>query len=153
MTEHKWKARTKRDLMIEVWESLDCESVGASELQAIQIAVRNRFGDGAVESPASAVRPTLDEAVESIGKLEELRKTFVTACDKTGLRRVRESALNSKQGAQLITDNKDVDEHTRSVNREIVEWLILWLQQPELFETWLDLRRSTSEFRERFQKT
>ena len=57
----KWRARTKQDLMIEVWEALDCESVGAPELEQIQAAVSERFGEGAVESPASIARTLADE--------------------------------------------------------------------------------------------
>ncbi|MGH9942193.1 MAG: hypothetical protein ACRD9R_07540 [Pyrinomonadaceae bacterium] len=59
-----WKARTKRDLMIEVWERLDCESVGRHELEAISEAVRGRFGGGAIESPASTARLLADEGAE-----------------------------------------------------------------------------------------
>ncbi|HYY59551.1 MAG TPA: hypothetical protein VE842_19640 [Pyrinomonadaceae bacterium] len=64
MKEHKWKARTKRDLMIEVWEHLDCESVGATELEEIERVVRERFGAGAVESPARVARLLADEGAE-----------------------------------------------------------------------------------------
>jgi hypothetical protein len=64
MAERKWKARTKQDLMIEVWEHLDCESVGAKELEAIIGAVRDRYGEGAVESPASVARLLADEGAE-----------------------------------------------------------------------------------------
>jgi hypothetical protein len=60
----EWKARTKRDLMIEVWEYLDCESVGASELEAVVEAVRERFGEGAVESPVIIARLLADEGAE-----------------------------------------------------------------------------------------
>ena len=34
-----WQSRTKIDLIIEVWEKLDCESVGAAEIEAIEEAV------------------------------------------------------------------------------------------------------------------
>jgi len=61
---HEWKSRTKRDLMIEVWEHLDCESVGAAELETIESVVRERFGDGAVESPAIVARLLADEGAE-----------------------------------------------------------------------------------------
>ena len=61
MTEKKWQARTKQDLIIEVWEYLDCESVGAHELKQIQDAISRRFGDGAVESPAAIARTLADE--------------------------------------------------------------------------------------------
>jgi hypothetical protein len=64
MTRREWKARTKRDLMIEVWEHLDCETVGARELEEIMAAVRERFDGGAVESPASIARLLADEGAE-----------------------------------------------------------------------------------------
>ena len=56
-----WQSRTKLDLMIEVWEKLDCESVGAAEIEAIEEAVSARFGDAAVESPMHIARILADE--------------------------------------------------------------------------------------------
>ncbi len=60
----EWKARTKHDLMIEVWEFLDCESVGAKELETIAEVVRESFGEGAAESPATVARLLADEGAE-----------------------------------------------------------------------------------------
>jgi hypothetical protein len=56
-----WTSRTKNDLIIEVWEKLDCENVGAAEIEAIQEAVSARFGQAAVESPMSTARLLADE--------------------------------------------------------------------------------------------
>jgi len=64
MEKHEWKAGTKNDLMIEVWEHLDCETVGAAELETIQTVVRERFGEGALESPARVARLLADEGAE-----------------------------------------------------------------------------------------
>lgn len=64
MEKREWKARTKHDLMIEVWEHLDCESVGATELETIASVVRERFGEGAVEAPAVVARLLADEGAE-----------------------------------------------------------------------------------------
>src|SRR5688572_7719559 len=61
MKTNAWRARTKRDLIIEVWESLDCESVGARELKQIQRVVDREFGAGSAESPASIARTLADE--------------------------------------------------------------------------------------------
>ena len=57
----KWQSKTKQDLTIEVWEALDCESVGRVELERIQQALIERFGEGASESPASIARTLADE--------------------------------------------------------------------------------------------
>jgi hypothetical protein len=61
MADQKLPARTKEDLIVEVWEQLDCDSVGAAELEQIQKAIRERFGEGAVDSPASIARLLADE--------------------------------------------------------------------------------------------
>ncbi len=69
-----WQSRTKRDLIIEVWEALDCESVGARELEQIQQVLREELGSGAIESPASIARVVADEGAA-------LRHPEVFECD------------------------------------------------------------------------
>ena len=69
-----WQSRTKRDLIIEVWESLDCESVGARELEQIQQVLSEQLGAGAVESPAAISRIVADEGAA-------LRHPEVFECD------------------------------------------------------------------------
>jgi hypothetical protein len=60
-SQSRWNSRTKQELIIEVWEALDCESVGARELEQIQEALREKFGAGARESPAEIARTVADE--------------------------------------------------------------------------------------------
>ena len=59
-----WNARTKIDLIIEVWEKLDCESIGAKEIEAIETVVRDTYGFSAVESPMIIARLLADEGAE-----------------------------------------------------------------------------------------
>ena len=183
-----WEARTKRELMIEVWERLDCESVGAREVEAVLEVVRERFGEGALESPARVARLLADEGAElrhaeildmdarwrtqdpyepmfrnvvkfsnfeeaagTIRRLENLRKQFARKGDREGLRRVSEAALKGKQRAQMIAHNAKVVERKRAEKAEMAEWFTVWLNQPEIFEDWLALRRRSKDFRARFE--
>ncbi len=59
-----FKSRTKNDLAIEVWEALDCESVGAAEIEAIEEAIRGQFGESAVGLPMKIARLLADEGAE-----------------------------------------------------------------------------------------
>jgi hypothetical protein len=59
-----YRSHNKIDLMIEVWELLDCENVGAAEIIAIETAVRERFGEQAVASPMVIARLLADEGAE-----------------------------------------------------------------------------------------
>jgi hypothetical protein len=73
-TRKHWQSRTKRDLIIEVWEALDCESVGEDELERIQEVLHEVFGAGAIESPAAIARVVADEGAA-------LRHPEVFECD------------------------------------------------------------------------
>jgi len=182
-----WKSRTKTDLIIEVWEALDCESVGAQEIAAIEEAVRGQFGEGAVASPMILARLLADEgaelrhaeimeldverrsespydamfrnvlrfsdfkqAVVSIRNLENLRKKFLREGDKEGLRLVRETALRGKSRAQMISKNEKVEPRKRDEKAEIAEWFTIWLQNPDIFESWVELRQNSKDFKEKF---
>lgn len=173
--------------MIEVWEKLDCESIGAAEIEAIEVAVREQFGYGAVDSPMTIARLLADEGAElrhseileldvkrrqespydamfrnilkfsdfkqtlvSIRQLENLRKKFEAEKDREGLRLVRETALKGKHRAQMIAGNEKVEQSKRDEKAEIVEWFTIWLQSPDIFENWVELRRNSKNFREKF---
>lgn len=182
-----WNARTKIDLIIEVWEKLDCESVGAKEIEAVETVVREKYGASAVESPMIIARLLADEGAElrhaeimeldverrlespyaamfrnilkfsdfkqtvvSIRQLENLRRKFLSENDREGLRRVRETALKGKQRAQMIAKNERVEQKKREEKQEIVEWFTIWLESPEVFDNWINLRRNSPDFLQRF---
>jgi hypothetical protein len=184
-----WTSRTKTDLIIEVWEKLDCESVGAREIEAIETVVREKYGNNAVEGPMIIARLLADEGAElrhaeimeldvrrrlespydamfrnilkfadfkqaliSIRQLENLRKKFEVERDKEGLRMVRETALTGKRRATMIAGNEKVDAQNRAEKAEIAEWFTIWLQSPEIFENWIELRQNSADFLSRFSK-
>jgi hypothetical protein len=183
----KWHARTRRELIIEVWEALDCESVGARELEQIQEALLERFGEGALESPAAIARTVADEgavlrhpevfacdlkwrkqkmekgnfpgelnfsdlssAFDSVVKVEEKRLQLQSENAAKGLKELREIVAAARGDSLLRARSKILDENQRRQAKEISEWLSVWLQAPELFSDWLDLRRRSPEFRKKF---
>jgi hypothetical protein len=184
---HMFDARSKTDLIIEVWEKLDCESVGAGELLAIEQAVIGQFGKAAVDSPMVMARLLADEgavlrhseimtlfverysdrpyepafrnvlniadfaaALASIKRLENMRRKFLTEGDMEGLRLIREKGQQGRKEALELAENEKLDTLDRLRNAEIAEWLTLWMQSPEMFETWVVLRRASTDFKTRF---
>ncbi|MEZ5427172.1 MAG: hypothetical protein R2747_12955 [Pyrinomonadaceae bacterium] len=182
-----WQARTKQDLIIEVWEKLDCESVGEREITAIEEVVREVYGPNAVESPMIIARQLADEGAElrhseimeldvrrrlespyaamfrnilkfadfkqaviSIRRLENLRQKFLRENDREGLRLVRETGIKGKNRAAMIAKNQKVAASNRAEKAEIAEWFTIWLQSPEVFENWVQIRQNSKDFKERF---
>jgi len=91
---------------------------------------------------------SLASAAALINKLESHRKKLPTDTDR--LQELREEALNEKAKAQLLAADRSYDEETRNTQTEIVEWFRVWLQTPEIFNDWLDLRRRAREFQDKF---
>ncbi len=182
-----FEARNKTDLIIEVWEKLDCESVGAKEIEAIEKAVRERFGNSAVDTPMSLARLLADEgavlrhseimqlyvercsdrphepafrnilnieslgqAASSIRQLENLRRKYAGDQNKEGLRLVREKGREGRIEALNRAQRSRTSEADRIMYSEIAEWLTLWMQSPEMFDTWIDLRLSSEDFKAKF---
>src|SRR5206468_4622314 len=106
-----WKSRIKTDLIIEVWEKLDCENVGAAEIEAIETVVADLYGEAAVDSPMIIARLLADEGAElrhseimqlyvsrasdrpydaalrNVLKLDDLRSTLISIANLENLRR------------------------------------------------------------------
>jgi len=182
-----WQSRTKNDLIIEVWEKLDCENVGAVEIEAISVAVEGEYGASAVDSPMIIARLLAGEGAElrhseimslyverksdrpydaafrnilaiddlkstarSLRKLENLRRRYLSENDREGLRLVRETALRGKLTAEQTAERKNIESTAKLINIEIAAWLTIWIQTPEIFDTWLDLRRGSPEYLDKF---
>lgn len=122
-----WKSRTKNDLIIEVWEKLDCENVGAAEIEAIETVVEDVYGNAAVDSPMVVARLLADEgaelrhseimklyvkrashrpydgAVRNIVKTDNFAATLATIRNLENLR-LKYAGENDKQGLRVVRE-------------------------------------------------
>ena len=96
----KWKSVNKQELILEVWEALDCESVGGRELEQMQEVLEQRFGQGGQESPAAIARVVADEGAV-------LRHPEVFECDKNWRQR--------RLGAQSYEQQLDFADFQKAV--------------------------------------
>jgi len=187
-------ARTKRELITEVWTRLGRSAVGEAELSEIQQSVRAQFGEGAGLSPAAIARVLADEGADLrhpeviefdarwraakiereagkfddfedflrgkplrlekaeslIKRLEKLRKTSEASGDQTTLKQARTVVINARRFAEAMAKDRKLEAAQRAEQAELAEWLKVWIQTPNLFADWLELRRRAPDFRKRF---
>lgn len=93
---------------------------------------------------------TFKDAEALIIKLEGLRLTFERDGDREALAVLTALAADSRRAAESIANNRAADNHQRLEQAEIAEWLKVWLQTPNLFANWIDLRKRSAEYRRRF---
>ena len=92
----------------------------------------------------------LQQAAAFIKELERLRNESEHAGDKAALRGVQKIAVEARQLAHSRARNLTLDQTTRTEQAEIAEWFAVWIQTPGLFEEWLELRRRSLDFRQKF---
>jgi len=165
----------KKQVIIELWKETGKQTAGAPELELLQQGLSARFG--VPESPASIARTladhgvtlrhpeileadqrwrharmtalfspdelnigTIEAATALIQKIERLRLEF--GADEGLIESLRQSVRRMKGELELMRE--------QPLARELAQWLTVWLQNPQIFEEWLALRRSTAEFRQMF---
>jgi hypothetical protein len=96
---------------------------------------------------------TLAEAEATLRRLDAMWRESRAAGDPVASARavrVLEIAREGRRRAQMIAGNQRVAPEKRREKEEIRQWFRVWLETPESFFDWLELRKRSPEFIERF---
>jgi hypothetical protein len=93
---------------------------------------------------------TLGDAEVSLTRLDELSRRFRAHGERAAVERVLEIARLGKRRAEMISHNRKVELRKRDEKREIAEWFRIWLETPDAFFQWLEIRKCSPDFREKF---
>ena len=93
---------------------------------------------------------TLEEAEMCLVRLDELLRKFVAAHERAQAEHVREIGRLGRRRAEMIARNRKVEPQKRAEKEEIAQWFAIWLQTPDAFFDWLEVRKRSPEFREKF---
>ena len=93
---------------------------------------------------------TLEDAEVSLTRLDELMRKFRVHGEKTAVERVLDVARLGKRRAEMIARNPKVDAHKRAEKEEIANWFRIWLETPDPFFDWLEVRKQSPEFQKKF---
>jgi hypothetical protein len=93
---------------------------------------------------------TLAEAEMCLTRLDELLHKFREAGEPAAAERVLEVARLGRRRAEMIARNPKVEARKRTEKSEISQWFKIWLETPEAFFDWLELRKKSTEFQGNF---
>ena len=92
---------------------------------------------------------TLEEAEMCLIRLDELLRKFSVEGERPAVERVREIGRLGRRRAEMIAHNHKVDAAKRAEKLEIAQWFGIWLDTPDAFFDWLEVRKQSPEFRKR----
>lgn len=96
---------------------------------------------------------SLEDAEVSIMRLDELMRKFRAHGEKAAVERVLNVARLGKRRAEMISRNNKVEPNKRAEKIEIANWFRIWLETPDAFFDWLDVRKQSPEFQAKFPQT
>lgn len=92
----------------------------------------------------------LESAEAALQKLDAAYREYRGASDRVGASLIRSLILKGKQRAASLATNPRVSPQKRQEKQEIANWFRVWLEVPDLFFDWLEVRKRSEEFRRLF---
>jgi len=142
IAEHGEEGKTGSDYVADVLKSAGLK-VNLSQLEEVEDLFEEEFED-------LLHFKTLGDAEVSLMRLDELWRRFQAHGEKAAAGRVLDVARLGKRRAEMIARNHKVEAHKRQEKEEIANWFRIWLETPDAFFDWLDVRKQSPEFRTRF---
>jgi hypothetical protein len=142
LAEHGEEGKTGSDYVAEV-----LKSAGWKVLLTLQEEAEEQYEE---EFEDLLHFKTLEDAEVSIMRLDELMRKFQAHGEHAAVERVLNVARLGKRRAEMISRNHKVEPHKRTEKEEIANWFRIWLETPDAFFDWLDVRKQSPEFRANF---
>jgi hypothetical protein len=96
---------------------------------------------------------TLEDAEICIVRLDELYRKFKEDEEHAAVERVFEVARMGRRRAEMIARNHKVEPDKRAEKEEIMQWFKVWLDTPDAFFDWLEVRKSSPDYQSRFARS
>jgi hypothetical protein len=96
---------------------------------------------------------TLEDAEMCIVRLDELHRKFKEENEHAAIERVLEVARMGRRRAEMIARNHKVEPEKRAEKEEIMQWFKVWLDTPDAFFDWLEVRKASPDFQRRFGRS
>jgi hypothetical protein len=95
-----------------------------------------------VAQPLAGLRQaSFTELEESLLEMGRAYADALQAGDKERARRCRRAVIRSKDHARLAARNPRTAPQKRAEKDEMVQWMLVWLENPPVFPSWVRLRK------------
>jgi len=91
--------------------------------------------------PYAGIRQhTFEELEQSLRELLEVYTAAKAAGDRGRARYCRRQVIGAKDRAKFLAKNPRTSEAKRAAKEEMAQWMLVWLENPEVFPAWVRAR-------------
>ncbi len=88
---------------------------------------------------------SFDELERTLLALEQEYARAKSGGERERTRNLRRLVIEAKSHARFALRRSSTSEEKRNIKKEMVEWMIIWLEDPALFAPWVKLRRKRAK--------
>jgi hypothetical protein len=97
------------------------------------------------EQPYAGVRQhTLEELEESLGQMLQVYTDATAAGDRARARYCRKQVIGAKDRARFLAHDGRTPPEKKALKEEMAAWMLVWLENPEVFPAWVQARKRVS---------
>ena len=98
------------------------------------------------EQPYAGIRQhTFEELEQSLLEMHQVYADAVEAGDRERARYCRRQVIAAKDRARFLAHNPQTAGEKREQKAEMAEWMLVWLDNPEVFPAWVEARKRATE--------
>ena len=117
----------------------DCAPISESYLRRLLQETGLPF-----EQPWAGIRQhTFEELEESLIRMEQAYRAAGEAGNREQARYCRRQVIQAKDQARLAARNPKATTDRKKQKEEMVQWMLVWLENPGVFESWVRIRSRT----------
>ncbi len=84
---------------------------------------------------------TFEELERTLREMLEVYQAAMLAGDRQRARYCRRQVIAAKDRARFVAQNPKTSAEKRSQKDEMAQWMLVWLENPEVFPAWVEARK------------
>jgi hypothetical protein len=84
---------------------------------------------------------TFEELERSLREMQQIYAAATDAGDRERARYARRQVIAAKDRAKFSAANPQTSPEKQAEKREMTQWMLVWLENPEVFEAWVEARK------------
>jgi len=98
------------------------------------------------DQPYAGIRQhTWEELEESLREMQQIYAEALASGDRERARYCRRQVIAAKDRARFLAQNPRTAPDKRAQKEEMTEWMLVWLDNPEVFPAWVDARKRVTQ--------
>ena len=94
------------------------------------------------EQPFAGIRQhTFDELEQSLGEMLTVYRDATAAGNRDRARYCRRQVIGAKDRARFLSRDPRTPPERKAQKEEMVQWMLVWLENPEVFPAWVAARK------------